>query len=352
MFCRFCGKENTDGARFCTGCGKPLHEEDAGSFRESGSQVAPFAGSRPETAPLEEKDKEKPSSRTGTEKKLLIVLCALVAAILVAVIFLVVAVKPWGDKSGNRGETDIERDQDENDSDDEDNGGERDVREDDSREEKTAGEEESPEEAGNAGAEEAEESVDPSEWMAGYQGWLEAHEEMLKISLVAIDDDDIPECLVWREDGNGWDSTLYVLSYGGNGIAEYSVTARDICFEVLENSGRFACMTYSGLGTGWDMVELSDSGFTKVGETYSGHNPENDEIFYTVNSQDMDQESYMAYIAGFTGDIEICYGEFAGDDKNKISISGQDYEKALQDSYALWSVGGFRDNDRYWESVQ
>lgn len=98
MFCTKCGARIDDNAGFCSECGNP---------------VAPFAGSRPETAPLEGKDREKPSPRTGTEKKLLIVLCALVAAILVVVILLVVVAKPWGDKGGNREETDIERDRDE-----------------------------------------------------------------------------------------------------------------------------------------------------------------------------------------------------------------------------------------------
>ena len=334
MFCRFCGKQNKEGARFCTGCGKLLEEGEAGSaWRE----------------PEKEAAGQKPAS---PGKLLLIVAGVLGVVALVAVIFLAVEIFRT-DKGGSFKETDIEQDREEEKGLGSEDDSEGEEAEEDSRDTEAPDGEESTDAAGNEVPKEGTTgTTEPSVWMAGYVGWLEAHEEMQKVSLVAIDDDDIPECLVSRQEVNDGDSTLYILSYRESGIAEYSVAARDICFEVQEHSGRFACMTYSGLGTSWNMVELSDSGFTGVGETYSGRNPENDELFYTVNGQEVDREASIAYIAGFAGDIEICYGALAGDNKNKISVSGQDYAKALQDSYALWSVGGFRDNDRYWEGVQ
>ena len=319
MFCRFCGKQNKEGAGFCTGCGKPLEEGKAGSaWREPA--------------------KESVGKKQASPGKLLFIIAGVLgAAALVAVIFLAVGIFRT-DKDSSFKETDIEQDREEEKS----PGSEDDSEgEEDSRDTEASDGEESTDEAGNEVPKEGTTgTTEPSVWMAGYVGWLEAHEEMQKVSLVAIDDDDIPECLVFRQEANDGDSTLYILSYKESGIAEYSVAARDICF------------MYSGLGTSWNMVELSESGFTGVGETYSGRNPQNDELFYTVNGQEVDQEASIAYIAGFAGDIEICYGALAGDNKNKISVSGQDYAKALQDSYALWSVGGFRDNDRYWEGVQ
>ena len=243
MFCRFCGKENRDGTRFCTGCGKLLYEEEPGQ-----TWTGPEGGAT----------EEKPAS---SGRGLLIIFGVLGVAALAAVILLAVVIFRT-DRSKSSSETDIERDRDEEDGRRTEGGDGRDNEEEGSGDAGNAVEEGSPDGAGNADPDTgAAASTDPSVWMAGYVGWLETHEEMTVVSLVAIDDDDIPECLVWRQDGSEWDATLYVLSYRESGIEEYSTAARDICFEAQENSGRFACMTYSGLGTSWDMVELSGSGF-------------------------------------------------------------------------------------------
>ena len=94
MFCRFCGKQNKEGARFCTGCGKLLEEEEAGSaWREPA--------------------KESVGKKQASPGKLLFIIAGVLgAAALVAVIFLAVEIFRT-DKGGSFKETDIEQDREE-----------------------------------------------------------------------------------------------------------------------------------------------------------------------------------------------------------------------------------------------
>ena len=44
MFCRNCGAENTDGAKFCEKCGKPLDAENTQDVKKSTAHVAAAEG--------------------------------------------------------------------------------------------------------------------------------------------------------------------------------------------------------------------------------------------------------------------------------------------------------------------
>ena len=114
MFCRFCGKQNKEGARFCTGCGKLLEEGEAGSaWREPA--------------------KESVGKKQASPGKLLFIIAGVLgAAALVAVIFLAVEIFRT-DKDSSFKETDIEQDREEEKSPEGEDDGEGEEEEQDSR---------------------------------------------------------------------------------------------------------------------------------------------------------------------------------------------------------------------------
>ncbi len=333
---------------FCTKCGAKI-DGDAGFCSECGNPVTAYAGGGPMPGPVKDDRTEKNSFLQGPGKWLVLALAVLVVVVIVLVVVLVMK-RSDSDKARSRSETDIERDREEEDDkrNEKEEDGKRDDEEEDHREIESEGSGENQGEVEKAAPTEEETAVpvDPSVWIEGYANWLKAYgkDENVSISLVAIDGDTIPECLVWWD--NDWDSELYVLSYRESGIAEYLSGGRDIWFECQEQSGCFACMTYSGLTISWFITELSDSGFADIGEITSGPDPQTNDYNYYIGNQEVDYAAYLQCIAGFTGNIEITNLE---GNKNRYWVSCDDCEKSLEDAYAKWSIGEFRENDGYWK---
>ena len=72
MFCKYCGENNVDGAKFCKNCGKPL--------MTTSSADGTAAGYNPEMTPG-----YTPTSQQNHKKTGIIAIVAIVAAVLIAV---------------------------------------------------------------------------------------------------------------------------------------------------------------------------------------------------------------------------------------------------------------------------
>ena len=72
MFCKYCGENNVDGAKFCKNCGKPL--------MTTSSADGTAAGYNPEMTPG-----YTPTSQQNHKKSGIIAIVAIVAAVLIAV---------------------------------------------------------------------------------------------------------------------------------------------------------------------------------------------------------------------------------------------------------------------------
>lgn len=86
MFCRYCGNELPDDAKFCNGCGKPVSDASsvpASSQNESASEAIHKEPILPESAPV---TNQAEAIVTPKKKKGKMLLPAILAIIVVAVI--------------------------------------------------------------------------------------------------------------------------------------------------------------------------------------------------------------------------------------------------------------------------
>lgn len=162
----------------------------------------------------------------------------------------------------------------------------------------------------------------------------------IKVSLAYLDDNDIPECIIWS---NPYPDTedfrqITVLSCHGGEVLEFTseIAGAKAVFSYKEKSGKFCVEEILGLrnATWWEIVELTD-GFKKIGSAHQDN--EMTEWYYYVN------EEYT------TGDFMHEYLKSFGFDR---VISGECAYPSLNEAYAAWNDNRAMDCDNgYVEDI-
>lgn len=142
-------------------------------------------------------------------------------------------------------------------------------------------------------------------------------EKYVRYTLVYLNDDEVPECLVWSHSYNP-DPTIhgavYVLSYNNGTVQMFDPESPyqfDVSVSYTPKEGKFCTDTVLGLRSAedWVVAELGDD-FSKIGTAWR----DNDwETYYNVlNDSNVQAEDIDAYIDSFDFEIELDSTEAKG----------------------------------------
>lgn len=172
-----------------------------------------------------------------------------------------------------------------------------------------------------------------TDWYMAYSERLEQENNLSnggkKVSLAYLDDNDIPECIIWSNpyaDNNESLSfrQITVLSYHEGEVLAFvsELAGSDTAFSYKEKSGKFCVEEVLGLrsATCWEIVELTD-GLKKIGSVWQDNNMT--EWYYSVNEEYTDQNSMHEYMKSFGF--------------NRI-ISGACAYSSLKEAYDAWNT--------------
>lgn len=143
-------------------------------------------------------------------------------------------------------------------------------------------------------------------------------EEQIGYTLIYLNDDEIPECLVWAHPYSVYNSDsviygmIYVLSYNNGTVqmlkseSPYQFSAT---FLYTPRMGKFCITTVLGLrsATDWVVAEL-DSDYNKIGDAWRDNDYEGNYYNY-LNNSEVEAEEIDTYINSFGFEISLYNAE-------------------------------------------
>lgn len=135
-------------------------------------------------------------------------------------------------------------------------------------------------------------------------------EPYVRYTLIYLNDDEVPECLVWSNSYNP-DPTVhgavYILSYNNGAVQMFdpdSAYQFQVSFSYTPRKGKFCAGTVLGLRSAedWVVAEL-DSDFHKIGTAWQDNDWE--DYYYELNDSEVQEGEIEAYIDSFGFEIKI-----------------------------------------------
>ena len=166
-----------------------------------------------------------------------------------------------------------------------------------------------------------ESTVDISEWMNIYDERMNEIRnesyympEYNRCSLIYLDNDTIPECIIWSIPYMSYDETevygyrqITVLSYKDGSLYEYASeeSGCDTQFYYNEKEGSFQLIEILGLrsATWYEMVRLKGD-FECVAKAYIDNDIEGN-YYYGINDEDVEEAEYNSVLDSFTYELEL-----------------------------------------------
>lgn len=191
------------------------------------------------------------------------------------------------------------------------------------------------------------------QWLVEYAEWIENRVwEPVRVSLVSIDDDEIPECVLWVDwYGTGDSAEGIVLSWDGDGVTEYYNGDYAVRFWYRKRSGKFVFLTNvdgyeidqetgEAIWEKWNMVELSNHDFFIRERAHSSYDYRFFIDYETGDQWEVDSDTFDEYLNTID---EYFYTYIGGDDDIVINFedgiwTDYNYMEALEGAYGLWSL--------------
>ncbi len=185
-------------------------------------------------------------------------------------------------------------------------------------------------------------------WLSKYAKYLEGWEVSvpIKISLVSVEGDEIPECMAWIECDNDWDDwECYMLRCDEGGVEESYVGYNMDYITCQEGSGKFCFVCLENGVKVWYMMNFVDAPdlFEYVGSAYEDgtFSDYGDEVYKIAGADiveggeynwwelEVSKEEFLEYIADYTGDMVVSH-------EDGVQAYYGNYEEAMKGAYALW----------------